>query len=124
MESVIVESFEASPAAGSVLSSPNALLCEFPGVAVSVPLSQFLQTPFLKSLSAFLEQATIEPIKRFAAHTRKAGVDVAGYRDTTDPALITQMLMTLLEAYGTCDRPAILRKRIRDDVCWEDSEQP
>lgn len=41
-------------------------------------------------------------------------------RDTVDPSLITQMLVTLLEANGQRVFPPLLRKRVRDDVCWAD----
>ena len=35
-------------------------------------------------------------------------------------SLITQLLMTLLEGNGTRVYPPLLRKRVRDDVCWKD----
>ena len=34
------------------------------------------------------------------------------------------MLMTLLEANGSRSYPPLLCKRVRDDVCWENSERP
>ncbi|KAI9772801.1 MAG: hypothetical protein M1839_002302 [Geoglossum umbratile] len=123
-ESVIFEAFEASPTSESVLASENALQWDFPGSAVSIPLSDFVSPSFQESLAAFLEQASMESIKRFAAHTRKAGVSVVESRDTVDPSLITQMLMTLLEANGCRIYPPMLRKRVRDDVCWDDAELP
>ena len=39
-------------------------------------------------------------------------------RDTADPSLITEMLMTLLEVNGHRIQPPIIRKRIRDEVYW------
>lgn len=36
-------------------------------------------------------------------------------RNTLDPALITQMLRTLLEVDGRRTFPPLLRKRVRDD---------
>lgn len=50
--------------------------------------------------------------------------DIRVSRDTVDSALITSMLMTILEANGTRHYPPILKKRIRDDVCWATGERP
>jgi hypothetical protein len=67
----------------------------------------------------------MESIKRFAAHTKKAGSMVFEPRDTVQPALITQMLMSLLEANGNRTFPPLLKKRVRDDVSWDHSgEKP
>ncbi|EFQ97651.1 hypothetical protein MGYG_00689 [Nannizzia gypsea CBS 118893] len=78
----------------------------------------FTQPSFRESLSNFLECASTESIKRFAASVMKGGAVAFENRDTTDPALITQMLMTLLEANGSRIFPPLLRKRVRDEVSW------
>lgn len=119
-ESAIIEAFEASPLSEKVLASENALQWDFSGCAIAVPFSEFANSAFQDSLAEFLEQASTESIKRFAAHTNKAGSLVFECRDTVDPALITQMLMTLLEVNGHRVFPPLLRKRVRDDVCWTD----
>ena len=107
-----------------MLTSDNALQWDFPGSAVSISRSEFDNPSFQESLAAFLEQASTESIKRFAAHARKAGTSVIETRDTVDPSLITQMLMTLLEANGCRRYPPMLRKRVRDDVCWDNADIP
>ncbi|KAG0648167.1 hypothetical protein D0Z07_5692 [Hyphodiscus hymeniophilus] len=123
---VLFEAFEASPLSEDVLASKSALEWDFPGCAVAVPLSEFSKDSFQTELAIFLEKASTESIKRFAARTSKAGSFVFESRDTVDPSLITQMLMTILEANkGTRIFPPLLRKRIRDDVCWgEGGEKP
>ena len=84
-----------------------------------LPLSEFLQPSFQDELAMFLDKASTEVIKCFAASTNKAGSIVFESRETLNPSLITQMLMTLLEANdGTRVFPPLLRKRVRDDVCW------
>ena len=123
-ESVVFEAFEASPDSESVISSEGALQWDFPGSAVSISQTEFDNPSFQESLAAFLEQASTESIKRFAAHSRKAGVSVIETRDAVDPSLITQMLMTLLEANGCPSYPLMLRKRVRDDVCWDNADIP
>ena len=79
---------------------------------------------FQENLAAFLEKASIEPLDEFAAKSRKAGVEVPESRDTVDPAIITHFLMTIIETIGNRVDTPLLRKRIKDDVCWRNSEQP
>jgi hypothetical protein len=66
----------------------------------------------------------MESLHNLRAHARKAGASVAESRDTTHPALVTHMLMSLLEAMGgPADVPA-LRKRVRDDVNLKNADVP
>ncbi|EFE35669.1 uncharacterized protein ARB_05713 [Trichophyton benhamiae CBS 112371] len=117
-ETVTFEAFEVSPASEKVLSAEGPLQWDFPGETVVIPNTVFIQPSFQESLSNFLESASTESIKRFAAGVLKGGSVAFENRDTTDPALITQMLMTLLEANGSRTFPPLLRKRVRDEVSW------
>jgi len=66
----------------------------------------------------------MESLNRFEARSAKAKVSVIEARDTTDPALVTQMLMPLLEALGSSVEVPRLRKRVRDDVNIQNAEFP
>ncbi|KAF7931332.1 hypothetical protein BELL_0384g00070 [Botrytis elliptica] len=121
---VVFESFETSASAQNVMAAENALEWSFPGYAVDLPLSTFNESSFLEELAVFLEQSSTESIKRFAARTCKAGSLVIEERDTASCALISQMLMTLLEGNGRRVYPTILKKRIRDDVLWFNAAKP
>lgn len=66
----------------------------------------------------------MESLKRFEARSAKAKTSVVEARNTTDPALVTQMLMPLLEAVGSSVDVPRLRKRVRDDVSIQKSELP
>ncbi|EDO04342.1 hypothetical protein SS1G_06825 [Sclerotinia sclerotiorum 1980 UF-70] len=123
-ERVVFECMETSASAEDVLDAENALEWDFPGYAVDVPLSTFRQPDFLEELAVFLEQASTESIKRFAARTFKAGSLIIEARDSASCALISQMLMTLLEGNGRRIYPSILKKRVRDDVVWFNAEKP
>ncbi|KAI1947456.1 hypothetical protein LOZ57_003184 [Ophidiomyces ophidiicola] len=115
---VLFEAFEASAISEKVLAAENALLWDFPGEAIAMPYTEFARATFQDSFAGFLEQASTESIKRFTARAAKAGSSPIEDRDTVNPALIAQVLMTLLEANGTRVFPVLLRKRVRDDVCW------
>ena len=88
----------------------------FPGRAAQLPLEEFASEPFQEALAAFLEQASMESLYSLQASTRKAQAVVSEIRDTTDPALITQMLMPLLEAIGSHFQAPGLQKRVKDEV--------
>ncbi|KAL0254519.1 hypothetical protein SLS55_009995 [Diplodia seriata] len=124
-QEVVFEAFEASPRSEDVLAAEAALQWDFPGGAVAVPYSTFANDGFQDSLAGFLQQCSTESIKRFAAHVCKGGSFAIETRHTTDPAMITSLLMTMLEAHGRRLSTPLLRKRVRDNVCWEDgAEKP
>ncbi|KAI1817158.1 hypothetical protein GGS20DRAFT_582854 [Poronia punctata] len=123
-EYVIFESFEASAIASDVLRAGHAMQWDFPGRSAKITLDSFTEESFSDSLANFLEQATMESLHSLQASTKKAGVSVGEIRDTTDPSLISQMLISLLEAKGSTYEAPILRKRIRDDVNFTDSNLP
>ncbi|KAJ9255026.1 hypothetical protein DTO207G8_3210 [Paecilomyces variotii] len=123
-DAVIFEAFETSATAKEALAAKGALQWDFPGMAVSLDRSEFANTTFQDNLGRFIEQASVEPIDEFAAKTIKAGAEFTETRDTTDPAIITKFLMTLLETNGIRINTPVLRKHVKDDVCWDDAELP
>lgn len=121
---MIFETFESSPVSEEVLKAQSALQWDFPDNAISLPRLEFENKCFKRNLASFLEKASIEVVDEFTAKTRKAGVIISESRDTPDPALITTFLTTLLEVKGARITTPRLRKRIRDDVCWDNAELP
>ncbi|KAI0428983.1 hypothetical protein F5Y09DRAFT_357255 [Xylaria sp. FL1042] len=115
-EGVIFESFEASACASSVLAAGHAMQWDFPGRSARISFKDFTEESFQQNLATFLEQASMESLYSLQASAQKAGASVVEIRDTTDPALITQMLMSLLEAVGAHYQAPVQRKHIRDDV--------
>ncbi|KAK7426297.1 hypothetical protein QQZ08_007198 [Neonectria magnoliae] len=123
-KSVIFEAFEASARNEDILAAENALQWDFPGCAVAVPMSTFLDDGFINNLSKFLESTSRESVHDFSAHTFKAGAMIVEYRNTPEPSLITSMLMGLLEENGRRFAPKRIQKMIRDDVCWKNAKKP
>ncbi|RFU32830.1 hypothetical protein B7463_g3489, partial [Scytalidium lignicola] len=123
-DTVVFEAFESSPSSETVLAADNTLEWDFPGCAVEIEWDEFLQTSFQENIAFFLEKASIEPLHRFSAHRTKASASVVEARGTTDPAVITQMLMPLLEAIGCPIKVPRLRKRVQDDVNIQNAELP
>ena len=119
----IVESFEASPPAAEVLAAEKSLQWDFPSRAILIPSAVFEEAAFQASLAEFLEQASVEPVKQFAAVTFKARSNAFESRDTATPAVVGQLLMALLEANGQNHSIMLTRKRVNDDVCWGDGAE-
>jgi hypothetical protein len=97
---------------------------DFPGQVVAVPYDTYSNDDFQQSLSTFLEQASIESIKQFAAVTYKACAPLPEIRDTPNPTLVTGALMTILEVSGSTINIPLLRKRVRDTVSFDQAHKP
>ncbi|KAL2063392.1 hypothetical protein VTL71DRAFT_5197 [Oculimacula yallundae] len=123
-DEVIFEAFEASPVSENVLAAKGSLQWDFPGSAVAIPATDFDDFNFQDQLATFLEKSSTESIKQFAAHIFKAGSRTYESRDTVDPAIITSMLMTVLEVIGRRKFPTLLRKNVRDEVEWNTGAEP
>ena len=121
---VVFEAYNASASSASILASSGPLLWDFPASAVAIPAETFGDPLFQAQLAIFLEQASVESLKQFATVASKAGAEAYESRDAVEPSLVTHMLMALLEANGRQIFPIKLRKRVRDDVCWNESEKP
>jgi hypothetical protein len=107
-----------------VLASENALLWDFPGQAVAVPFQVFANESFRDNLAGFLQQGSLESVKRFSAIAYKAGAPLPEIRDTTSPTLISGLLMAILEANGRIHNPTRLTKRVRDTVSFDNAHKP
>ncbi|KAF2123668.1 hypothetical protein P153DRAFT_435751 [Dothidotthia symphoricarpi CBS 119687] len=123
---VIFEAFEASPPSAEVLAAEGALIWDFPDCAAQIPFSEFQKASFQDALADFLEKGSMEPLKRFQAHTTKAQTSVVESRDTASPALVTHLLIPLLEVIGSAVDSNVpqLRKRVRDDANIKAAEFP
>ncbi|KAM0387550.1 hypothetical protein ACHAQC_010595 [Fusarium culmorum] len=122
--SVVFEAFETSARNEDVLATDNALQWDFPGCAVAVPLDTFHENGFVSHLANFLDNASRETLSEFSAHALKAGASMPEYRNASEPALISSMLMGILQQSGRRLAPTILQKMVRDDVLWRNAEKP
>ncbi|KAG2113634.1 hypothetical protein BD769DRAFT_1364038 [Suillus cothurnatus] len=120
-EKTIFESFEVSPLASAVMATQGKLLCSYPGPAIAVPNSTVDNPTFLLELANFLAHMNHDTLDSAAATTETRST-VLEHRDTTHPRYITELLTSILRAFGEpADIPRI-RKRIGDDVsCSKDN---
>lgn len=122
-EEVVIEAFEVSAKNEDVLAA-GALVRAFPGRAIAMNSQDFFENTFQTEFATFLERASSESIDAFASHSKKVNTAVSEIRDTVNPALIIQMLMSILEALGTCVSVSLTIKRMKDEVSWSNALEP
>ncbi|KAH7217697.1 hypothetical protein DER44DRAFT_754746 [Fusarium oxysporum] len=123
-ETVVFEAFQTAAPVKDVLAAKHGLMGEFPHHSVRVPFNVFNDMSFLSNLSQLLGQASYGSFDQFAAKASKGGQLIAETRDSTDPALVMEMLMSLLEGLGSGLEVQSVRKKVRDDVVLGSSEVP
>ncbi|ROT41910.1 hypothetical protein SODALDRAFT_347045 [Sodiomyces alkalinus F11] len=123
---IVFEAFRVAAPAPTVLEANHALVRTFPDRAVAIPPGTFSDGTFMDTLIQFLEQASSESFDRFASRAMKGGKSVVESRDFANPALISEMLMSLLEGMGqpVDDRIHKICKKVRDDVVLASAEIP
>jgi hypothetical protein len=121
----IIECFEISPLSQNAIICNGRLRRSFPSRAVSLPVTLLKDETFVAELALFLHRLDRESVGIAQASTKKAGSTVVGERDTTDPVLVSELLMSVLAANGCpVQQPQQIDKNMRDDVCWSDAEIP
>ena len=118
-QSVIFECFEASPSAEAVMACNGALTRCFPAHAVSVPFQVFGNESFQRELADKICRLDVEHVEEMMPKSQKAGRKNVEVRDTTNPSLVTEMLMAILASLGTPVDVQQIQKRVRDDVLWD-----
>ncbi|KAF1972673.1 hypothetical protein BU23DRAFT_643344 [Bimuria novae-zelandiae CBS 107.79] len=121
---LVFEAFEASPVSEEVLASASALRWNFPGRAVCIASKVYSASSFEECLATFIQQGSVESVDQFAAVTHKAATSLPEIRHTSDPALVTGLLMTILEANGAKHGVPLLQKRVRDTVSFYNARKP
>ncbi|GAM88188.1 hypothetical protein ANO11243_062190 [Dothideomycetidae sp. 11243] len=121
---VRVEVFEVAAPSEVVLASLDRLRQTFPGRTVQIPRHVFDNAEFKDCLAGFLEHASVETLRPFQSTALKSGVTVKEVRDVADPSLISQTLMSILEAIGSAAPLQSLHKHVRDDVNFHKGDRP
>ncbi|CAK7274557.1 hypothetical protein SEPCBS119000_006234 [Sporothrix epigloea] len=83
-----------------------------------MPAEEFFSETFQDLLATFLDGAYSERLAHLAENVRKAGNLVDEVRNPVSPALITQMLLSLVQGIGGAAIVPVLQKRIRDEVSF------
>ncbi|KDQ10207.1 hypothetical protein BOTBODRAFT_36481 [Botryobasidium botryosum FD-172 SS1] len=122
--STIIELFEVSLPAQTVLGATGKVVCTFPGPAFTLSNSDFESASFQEELASFLAQMDVDILEAAQAKTRKAGSVSNEYRETADPRFITDLLAAILAGFSTPADVKRIQKRIGDDVLWDNALLP
>ncbi|KAG2114212.1 uncharacterized protein F5147DRAFT_758921 [Suillus discolor] len=119
----IFESFEISPDPAAVMGAKGKLICSYPGPAITVPDTIVNDATFPAALANFLVRMDHDVLDA-AATRKKADSTVPEERDTTHPRYITELLTGILRGIGSIADVPRIRKRIGDDVLWNNAKLP
>lgn len=90
----------------------------FPGPAVAVPVNIFNNAGFQSTVTSTLAKMSSQQAVEMIPTARKASQDHSENRDTTNPQLVTDFLMSYLEAVGSPVSVPKIWKNTRDEVLW------
>ncbi len=121
---VVFECFETSPSAEAVTMCKGSLLRTYPARAVAVPIATFNDLSFRNELAAILSKANSEVVAEMMPKAQKAGSSMVETRDTANPGIVSDLLMTILAALGQSVPVQQIQKRTRDDALWENTKLP
>jgi len=97
---------------------------DFLPLLLAISYDVFHDIDFQRNLAEFLEKASIESIKKFGRSYKQGKSSAFEPRDVTDPALITGMLITLLEGIGQTGHYTQHSQTRQRRVRWKDSLIP
>ena len=98
------------------MACKGALIRCFPAHAVSIPFEVFDDEGFQQQLADKICRLDVENVEEMMHKSQRTRGSNAEIIDTTNPSLITEMLMAILAALGTPVQVQQIQKRTRDDV--------
>lgn len=115
-DTIYFESFELSPRNESNMKTRGRLRRSFPGSAFAVSQSTFDENGFQASLAQAIAKMSLQAAPDMQPKVKKAGQQHEENRDTTDPKLVTEHLMSFLRAAGKPAQVSAIWKNTREDV--------
>ncbi|RDA87621.1 hypothetical protein CP532_3820 [Ophiocordyceps camponoti-leonardi (nom. inval.)] len=123
-ESLVFEFFELSPTNSSVFNTHGRLVRRFPATAVSIPEKVFKDPSFQLVLAKTMVKMDSQSVWEMKPKVLKARQKHEEDRDTTDPHIVTELLMSFLKGMGKPVEVKSLCKNTREQVMWSDSKLP
>jgi hypothetical protein len=124
-KNLIFESWEVSPRAADVIGTTGNLICQYPGLVITVDVKKVKETSFLDNLASFLESMGAHIQNKAMPVSKKADHKPVETRDTASPVFITEMLTGILHGIGQeVDNVTRFQKKIRDDVIYGHDKDP
>ncbi|KAI9655268.1 MAG: hypothetical protein M1829_000681 [Trizodia sp. TS-e1964] len=123
-DSLLFYFFELSPNNEAIIGTKGRLRRCFPASALSIKIATLMQDGCLSSLAHTVAKLSCQEVAEAKARVRKKGDLQIEERDTTNPRLVTDFLLTVLSSMGKCVKPARIWKNTREEVLWSNSLLP
>ncbi|KAM0720782.1 hypothetical protein Q7P37_003067 [Cladosporium fusiforme] len=121
---LIFEEFELSPRNEAVIATTGRLVRTFPGHAVEVALGGTEEADFISTVANLLATMCQQPVPRMQPQSKKARGHHNEIRDTTHPAIISELFFGFLKGFGKPVAVPAISKKTREDVLWKDAAAP
>ena len=106
------------------MSTKGRLMRSFPASAVDVPFYVAGDPDFRAAVAQKLALMSHQPVPGLQPQVKKAGKKHDEQRDTTDPAMVSELLDGFLMALGAHADVQVFGKYTREDVLWENAKLP
>lgn len=123
-ESVMFEFFELSPQNEAVMNTKGRLRRCFPASSVSMQMKTFNEDGCQSTLAHTIAKMSHQEVAEMKPKVMKAGDEHIEERDTTDPDLVTDFLVTVLGVLGDTVPASRIWKNTREEVLWRDARLP
>lgn len=123
-DAIIIESFEVLPRNVAVFQGVGRLRRVFPDNAASIPFSQFADLAWQKVIARTVAKLSVQEVAETKQRVKKAGNKHIEERDTNNPQMITEFLMTVFGACGEFKSVPTIEKKTREEVLWQQAKSP
>jgi hypothetical protein len=121
-DELVFETFELSPLNSAVISVRGRLTRCFPGATVAVNIQDHPE--LLSVIAETLTTMSHGEMPGMQPESTKAGAKHGEYRNTTNPAAVTELFVGFLRGYGRPVLTSGISKNTRDEVLWTDALVP
>jgi hypothetical protein len=121
---LIFESFELSPTNSAVFAAKGRLTRCFPAIAIAVNTQVHPLHELVPVIAQTLHELSTAATPEMQPESKKAGTEHKEYRDTTSPALVTELFFGFLRGFGKPVSVSSISKHTREEVLWEDALAP
>ncbi|KAF2437256.1 hypothetical protein P171DRAFT_459255 [Karstenula rhodostoma CBS 690.94] len=121
---LVFETFELSADNKSVQSARGRLVRDFPANAIAIDSALLLEADFSNILTKTLSTMSQQKVPEMQAHSKKTGAAHEEDRDTSRPAVVSEMFLGMLRGIGTPRYTTSVRKNTREEVFHSGARKP
>lgn len=96
----------------------------FPGTELCIDKEQFKKPGLLSTLAKTLSKMSLQEAPGMMPTVQKSGNDVKETRDTTDPGLVTELIVAFLQPISSVPISQKIWKHTREEVLWNQAYMP